>query len=333
MTDGLPDFISPTLRRYMTENDLRFTDFETAGLIYNSPLPPEEKYKHLEALADETDDVLLRSQIAARLQFDREDMDAFKSNAEGYVYVVNSYEYGDREPFACGFFADFEPAYEHGRKQGCKFDIEKYRIVGLNGIQPLKSKAYRKPDLTVPADVTEFVEECDDCDIHLPDGCFRYDKDGRLTYYHCASELRDDREVMHLFYDPDRFENSFIFMPDPFELGDIVKCTDDGEIGIVATSREERDDFHERIRSGRLTGCDFSDACITVYFLCSDGTFSHDHVNPAFLEKYEPEKGGDDYEILTEGSRLCRGKGSLEWFTDAFDSYRKKREQRKNRRS
>ena len=320
MKNSLLDFISQTLNQYMQQNNLHFTDFEAAGLIHNSNLPPEKRLRRLEALSAKTDDSRLKSQIATRLQVDREDMDIFKNNAKGCVYVVNSKE--DGEYYPCGYFANFELALQHGKRQGCSFEIEKHRIVGLNGMQPLKSKGYLNPNLTEHTDITELVDEYDDDDFLCSDGCFHYNKDGVLTYFHCANELRDDKEVMSLLYDLNRFENAFIFMPDPFEFGDIVKETEFGKVGIVETSREERDRFHKRIRSGELTGCDFSDAYIIVEFLHEDGTFSHDHVNPAFLEKYEPKEGDDDYEILTAGSELCKGNGNLEWFTNACDSYR-----------
>ena len=252
---------------------------------------------------------------------EKEDIATFKNNNEGCVYVVNSYEYGDTDPFSCGFFANFEPAYEHGKKQGCKFEVEKYRIVGLNGMHPLEGMAYFNPNNTYYTDIAELVKEQDYDDLHYSDGCFKYDKDGRLTYYHCANVLRDDREVMSLLYDLSRFENAFIFMPNPFEVGDIVKETEFGEVGIVETSMKGYENFHERIRSGELTGCDLFDSRITVEFLCENGTFSHNHVSPAFLEKYEPEKGDDDYEILTAGSELYKGNGNPERFTDACYNY------------
>ena len=324
MTNDLLDFISPTPLRHMEQNNLRFTDFEAAGLIYNSHLTPEERHRRLEALAAETDDARLKSQIATRLQVDREDMDVFKNNAEGYVYVVNSKEDGEDCP--CGYFANFELAYEHGKKQGCKFSIEKYRLVGWGGMEPLKGKGYFNPNISDRTDPAELVKEYDDDDFPLPDGCFKYNEDGVLTYFHCANELRDDKEVMSMLYDLNRFENAFIFMSNPFELGDIVKETESGEVGIVETSQAEWNDFNEKIRSSKLAGCDFSDACITVEFLCDSGTFSHNHVNPAFLEKYEPKKGDDDYDILTMGSDLCKGNGSLDWFTYVYDDYRKRHE-------
>lgn len=326
MTKDPLDFISPTLRQYMEQNNLRFTDFEKAGLIYYSPLHPEEMLRRLEAFAAEITDDNLKSQIATRLQVEREDIAAFKNNTEDCVYAVNSYEYGDYDPLPCGYFANFELAYEHGKKQGCKFHIEKYRIVGLNGMQPLKSKCYSNPNIAAHTDMEEFVKEQEHDDFHHSDGYFRYDKDGTLTYYYCANELRDDKEVISLLYDLNRFENAFIFMSNPFELGDIVKETESGEVGIVETSQAEWNDFNEKIRSGKLAGCDFSDACITVEFLCYSGTFSHNHVNPAFLEKYEPKKGDDDYDILTMGSELCKGNGSLDWFTYVYDDYRKRHE-------
>lgn len=317
------DFISKTLREYMSENGLEFTDFERAGLIYNSYLLPEEKHKRLEMLLAETGDEKLRAQLEKRLRSDMEDIKAFKNNTEGFVYVVNSYEYGI-DPFACGYFARFEPAYELGKKQGCKFEIEKYRIVGYNGIEPLFSKGYLNPRLIGDTDENPVKENFEQT-FHHHDGCFQYNKDGVMTSFYCADELKDDREVISMLYDLDRFENAFIFMPDPFEMGDIVKCLGSGEPGIVTFSHEHWENFLEDVRSGKQKNCDFFDASIVVDILNDDGTFSHDHINPAFLERYEPKEGDDEYNILNAGSELCKGNGSLEWFIMCYEEYKKRK--------
>ena len=50
MTNSLLDFFSPTLRQHMQQNNLCFTDFEAAGLIYNSHLPPKKSTAALKPL-------------------------------------------------------------------------------------------------------------------------------------------------------------------------------------------------------------------------------------------------------------------------------------------
>ena len=150
------DFISKDVRKYMEVNDLEFTDFEKAALIFHSGSPVLKRLELLEQLAEETEDASLREQILGRLAYERENMEAFRNNTEGYVYAVEAHE-DDDEPYICGYFATANLAYAHGMKQGCKFRIEKYLIVGFNGREAKKSKGYFNPNLMDEADTEECV--------------------------------------------------------------------------------------------------------------------------------------------------------------------------------
>lgn len=92
MTVNFVDFISKDVREYMVENGLEFTDFEKAVLIYNSDLTVNEKHTRLEAIAADTADETLKAQIAERLRVDKEDMDAFYNNSEGFIYKADVYD-------------------------------------------------------------------------------------------------------------------------------------------------------------------------------------------------------------------------------------------------
>ena len=315
------DFISKDVRKYMEVNDLEFTDFEKAALIFHSGSPVLKRLELLEQLAEETEDASLREQILVRLAYERENMEAFRNNTEGYVYAVEAHEDGD-EPSICGYFATANLAYAHGMKQGCKFRIEKYLIVGFNGQEAKKSKGYLNPNLMDEADMEECVTEHDyyghsEAEAH-------YDKDGTLIFFWSDEIERSDEENISRSYDLKRFENAFIFVPNPFETGDIVRLTSDHEgHGIVATSQLEWQAFLERVESGRAKWADFSDASIIVDFLQADGKIGHDHINPAFLEKFEPQKDDMDYDVLTAASAVCQGRCTLDWFTHSLDEYRK----------
>ena len=45
------DFISKDVREYMAQNNLKFTDFEKAVLIYHAGLPVKKRLELLEKLA------------------------------------------------------------------------------------------------------------------------------------------------------------------------------------------------------------------------------------------------------------------------------------------
>lgn len=111
------DFISKDVREYMERNRLEFTDFEKAALIFHSGLPVLKRQELLERLAEETGDLVLKEQILTRLAYDRQDMEAFRDNAEGYVYAVELREDAG-DPYICGYFAGANMAYAYGMRQG-----------------------------------------------------------------------------------------------------------------------------------------------------------------------------------------------------------------------
>lgn len=200
--------------------------------------------------------------------------------------------------------------------------LRRNKIVGFNGREAKKAKGYFNPNLMDGADMEECVTEHDYCGHSEAEAW--YGKDGMLEYFWSDEIERSDEEHLSRSYDLKRFENAFIFVPNPFETGDIVRLTTDCEgHGIVATSQLEWQAFLERVESGRAKWADFSDASITVDFLQDDGQISHNHINPAFLEKFEPKKDDMDYDVLTSASAVCQGRCTLDWFTHSLDEYRK----------
>lgn len=298
------DFISKDVREYMEQNNLEFTDFEKAALIFHSGLPVLKRLELLEQLAEKTEDLSLREQIHARLDYERENMEAFRNNTEGYVYAVEAHKDSD-EPYICGYFATSDMACAHGMKQGYEFKIEKYLIVGFNDREAKKAKGYFNPNLMDGADMEECVTEHDYCGYS--EATVQYDKDGTLEYFWSDEIERSDEENISRAYDLRRFENAFIHIPNPFDRGDIVRLMTEREgHGIVATSQQEWNEFLERVKSGKAKWVDFFDTSIEVNFLQDNGKISHDHINPAFLEKFEPQKVDMDYDVLTAASAVCQ---------------------------
>lgn len=327
MTDNLIDFISKDVKKYMSENGLEFTDFERAALIYHSGLTVNEKHKRLEALGESTADEALKAQIAERLRVDREDMDAFKNNTEGFVYealIFDPEAYG--EPDLIGFFGAFDFAYSRAEKSGFEFEIKKHKLVGNNN-PPHKYKNYYNPYLFTAKTEDECVKECDD-DWYFPEAEFKFAKNGEIIWFISREVERGDKETLFLTYDHSRFENAFYSVPDPFEKGDIVSVIANDFAasgrGIVVTSREKYDKLCGRVKRGELNSADYSDVAITVDLLTERGEFSHNHINPAFLEKYKPQEDDDDYYLLLAASELSGSGGSLEWFLDRYEDYKKK---------
>lgn len=317
------DLISKTARDYMDEHGLVFTDFEQAVIISNSGLPVLEITERLEALAAETADKDLKEQILACIDVERQDMKAFFENRAGFVYVVQAYEDVGPEPIVCGYFSDAEAAHAHGMRQGCRFAISKYRIMDADSVLEKKTKVFLNPLLMEDdVDVAGLTIERD------YDGSpvvrAKYGEDGVMTYFYSDEIERPVAEGLEKLYAAP-FENAFIHVPNPFECGDIVR--DEEAHGIVNTSQADWQDRLERVNAKKCKGVDFTSTCIMVDFLQDDGHIEHGLICPVFLEKYEPGKEDEDYALLLAGRSLLRGQGDLEWFTDCYDDYKKRRQQ------
>ena len=319
------DFISKDVRAYMEQNGLEFTDFEQAVIIANSGLPVLEITERLEALAMETADKDLKEQLLACIDVERQDMKAFYENRAGFVYVVQVYEDLGPKPIVCGYFSDVEAAHAHGMRQGCRFAIGKYRIMDADSVLEKRTTILLNPDrIKDDVDVAGLTIERDYNGLSVARA--EYGEDGVMTYFYSYEIERPIAEGLEKLYAAP-FENAFIHVPNPFECGDIVR---DGEAhGIVETSQADWQDRLERVNAikSKGKGVDFTWTCIMVDFLQDDGHIEHGLICPVFLEKYEPGKEDEDCALLLAGRSLRRGQGDLEWFTDCYDDYKKRRQQ------
>lgn len=310
------DFISKDVKQYMEQNNMDFTDFESAPLIYHSWISLSEKYKRLEELAAETEDANLRKQIMEILSVEKEDLKAFHENTNGFVYVLT--QGSDDEP--CGYFATSKLAYAYGVKQDDAFELCKYQIVERDNTEPKKSNGYWNPYLMEEKmNMEELVDE------YAGDGLIarlKYTRGGILQDFWSQEIERSDEDNLKRIFHPNLFKNAFIHMPNPFERGDIVRLLPDGCHGIINTSQMEWLEFLEKVDAEKFTVCDFMDASIIVECVYDRGYISHNHINPAFLEKYEPLEGDDDFGLLMTASDLLRGRGNLDFFLHHYDAYK-----------
>ena len=313
------DFISKDVRAYMAKSNLEFTDFEKAALIYHAGFPVLKRLELLEKLAEETQDETLKDQISTWLTYEREDLEAFWNNAEGYVYAVEVGEGCDSR--ICGYFATADLAYAHGMMQECEFEIEKYLIVGFNGQEAKKEKGYFNPNLMNVQDIKECITELDWFDSEVT---AKYDKDGTWLHFYSGEIERSDEEEIRMSYDLSLFQNAFIAVPNPFERGDIVRSTmNHAKHGVIEISQQEWKEYLERTKSWGRESLDFYESGITVEFLQENGHLMHSHVSPAFLEKYDPQEGDEDCAILADIKSVLLGECELSIFLHYLEEYQK----------
>ena len=309
------DLISKDVQKYMAEKGLEFSDLEKAAIIYNSRLPIKEKHETLEKLAEETEDGALKQQIADRLHDDRQVMETFANNAEGYVYVVMLADSTGEEQ-VYGYFADLQTACANAMTKGRGFGIEKFKVISSENYPSRKIKKYT--DLYSLAKQEHDVFAWDD-DLY-PQAGFYYHGDGALSYFWSSEIKRADKAVPDE-WEKGRFEHSPVRMPNPFERGDIVRYMEDEEYGIVETSQEEWRSLTETTEQ-----VEFSDSNVSVFLFANAGDVGYYNLSPIFLEKYEPQKDDGNYELLMLGREAYTGNIPMERFSQAVDDYKKRQE-------
>lgn len=308
---------SKEVRELIERTGREFSDFEKAVLIYNGDLPYYEKLDMLKELSKSTKDSTLKAMLEERVSKDEEDSECFAKNTEGYVYILNSEEFAP-EDFYCGCFVSKEMAYTYGLKLAYNFRIEKHLIIGFNETQPRKNKSYANPYVFDTKELDELVIESESSSSMV--ASFYYTKEGTLRYFYSSEIERDAQEELERLFNTQRFENSYIDIPNPFEVGDIVCLTTDNGHGVVVTSQEDWRQYKEIMKNAKYKN--FGDASIIVDFLMDNGHISHAHVNPIFLGKYEPAEIDADKEVLYAASAVHKGDG-LDWFTHCYDKYKK----------
>lgn len=296
---------SETVRNYVLETGWTFTDKEKAALLYHSELPLEQQqFFWLRNLRDKTEDEALREQLTEYLDREEQAIRAFKKNGDRRcVYILKVREdggYWDGKNLPCGYFFDWETAFDFGRREKTRFVIEKYLVDG--------------------------VDEFDDgtC-IHQPISELRFNEDGEITYVSSSEIPYIKRNVHH-------FTEMYFEMPNPFEQGDIVK-TLWGSYGIVETSQEEWKKDVARHKEGIQQGdwsTDITDICIGIAtFDEESGTFNFGgDYTPLNLELYQPNKDADGLmdKILMCRSLVDRGEASFDELYSLTMEYRKMRE-------
>lgn len=294
---------SKQVRDYMDEIGFEFTDHQKATLIWNAVgCSRDEKLMALEDMSQNTEDSLLKQQIKERLRYELIMLADFKENTDGeFVYVVE-----DKDGIQIGYFENASMAmrFAADRKENCS--IRKYLMVKDNKLPPLseyKELYYKFINSDVEEqDVGEYLE--------LSVAGVEIDEKGNVESLWCDNKM--DYAIHEL--STERFENQFVNIPFPetFTRGIPVKLVTTGEYGIIEAGSEIWGDFTDRIARGLYV--DYSDMCITVQFIRENGRWSHNHINPIYLEVCMPDFNQEPqlYRALDALSEYWSGKESAE---------------------
>lgn len=298
MIDYIP---SNSVKKYIKDNNITFTDFEKAALIYNARnVTKEDVYAELAELMRETKDKNLKKQIAERLEEDAKILKIIQTGGEKVIYKLSVYYPEDKEYEREGYFATYEAAKKFSRRYSQDFMIEKMKL--LFGDEADDGK-YIKEDYINPT--MGFIE---------------YNKKGDIL---CFSSSEYDEDELREKYNYERFEDKYISFRHPFRQGDIVRNIANGERGVVRSFADDADweEYDAWQKKESPLHSDFGDAQVVVELLFPNGEFSHVHIEPWLLEYDEmqsvewrdiSDRGDLEGEALILAGQLIKGEGSIE---------------------
>lgn len=296
------DFIpSRTVREYAGRTRHLFSDMDIATILYHT-LPWSGRAPALRELAARTEDVALRKQIEERLAYEELLRERFEANDGSFFYAVAVEDGADG--ITAGHYASARAALAAGRAGERPFCVSKYQLADLRR-ELITPKARFNPCLC-PGPQARAEPY-----FGWPVAEYRYDAEGALRSRWSEEATPEERDRVE-DWGSARFEERFLFLPNPFEKGDIVcmtGCPD--QVGVVETSQESWKKFLERVRTN-ARGEDFCDASITVEFLTEDGEFSHGHIPPILLERDGLSEADARKPLLEAAGRLLRGAGALD---------------------
>lgn len=279
--------MSAFMRNYYREQGITFTDSQQATIIWNSDLPMPEILDALREIASTTTDEVLKEQIRERLAAEAENKRIFLENDGRYFFIF--VPDGENE-WESRYFSTLDAAIAYGKDHS----KETFQI--------------RKESFT---DKFDGSAANNDSDKMYVGGQAQYTKGGVLLECACYTE-----ETSINFSHPyqSRFEDAYIPLQSPFELGDIVKIAGDSRPAIVEVSQEDWKRALERNTNGsREIPPSYDNISLTVEFL-DGGEMYHGHPPILWLEKIDQWDDKLEWDVLQAASQLMKGTGSLEDF-------------------
>lgn len=272
---------SKWMKDYLKAKHREFTDCEQATLIWNSPgYTWRQKLDTLRVLADETSDIVLKQQVLERIAYEEMAYQFLIVNPDGnYIYVVI-----EDAHFSCGYFSDFNSAQDYAanyaKEYECKCHIQK-QLIFSEKTKDLVIQPWVSDQCIIP------IVESDEGYKATENAVVWLSESGEITEIY-SRELSDERQKMVDIFRKERFENQFIKIPFGMKKGTPVKILYDGTYGVLADSEEKWNAYMNRIEEKQLS-VDFSDIQVVVYRLTDLGYWSHEHINPLYLEPEMPE--------------------------------------------
>ena len=313
---------SQWMKKCFEEIDFAFTDFQKATLIWNAPgRLRQEIFDALEELAEDTRDETLGRQINERLNYEKKIFETFIHNQSGkYVYVVENLEYENG-----GFFSDYNRALKYAKKYmqiyELKCRISKQMIVDTDADEIVRNPLRGNPNLGFETEEYCAYDGTAVASVTL-------NMSGEIEQFN-SYELPEDEKIVDS-YQVERFEYHFIKMPCPLQAGTTVKDIRNGSYYVLAGGEADWNRYLNRIEEKNWY-VDFSDIQMICYKLTESGIWSHEHINPLYLEVEFPTYIEDDpkrqalrYATEALGAYLSHKSNGKEFCPDLVLKYARK---------
>lgn len=274
----IKQIISKDVLAYLEEQGRSLSDRELATIVYHADLSTPELLQSLAEVKNQTKDTELAQEIEERITYEQRCLERFRENDGSCFYETSIVEENGTNTVT-GHFATLALADEHAKQSDDHlekpFVIKKYQIVGLceKVIVPIGHFNPRWHPNAVPA-----LWDYDGGEIS---GC-RYRADGSILKW-WSMELQEEGHAIE-DWGEHRFEDKFLDLPNPFQQGDIVHVMGKDNVGIVATSQGEYQKFMRHVEERKLP-LDFLDWVVEVRLLREEGSCTHRHIPPVYLER------------------------------------------------
>lgn len=299
---------SDDMKNYITENDILFDFSKLATIVYNSLLSFERKERLLSEISDLTVSSELKRQIQERLDYNRECLTLFKENIECCsFYELAVWIDEDDDIDVIGHYSSFESAFSQGKKMNREFKIYKYDLLD-KVTEKKKIYAFMSSHLSQRYVSLEPIDNEGEA-IAM----FMFLASGDIKSFY-SYEVAAERTLMVEDSGANRFEHKYIYLPNPFEKGDIVRIVDGTDlIGIVDTSHDEWKIFNHQIAQ-RSLNVEWIDDSLVILFKNSVNRDTHMHISPVFLEKAVFDENDSSKSFYERQRKIILGEMSLREF-------------------
>lgn len=291
--------MSDDYRKFLEEQNYKFTDFQTATLVWNDPMKNrQQKLEALALLRETTKDIVLKKQLIERIEYENKLFDTFKDNSKGrYVYFVE-----DNEGDSRGFFGDYERAVHYITKYIAENEKYNNKYMEENKKEIINSELLYEihKQIIVKSDDDEKnlvrctgrpgskfnYEKYEDYD-GLPVGTYTLNNKGNIVHWWSDELSKEEADIVNPFR-PERFEDAFFEIPFYYKsAGTPVKDIVDGTYGILSSGEDDWNDYLQEIKD-RKWEVDYSDIQAVVLYPIKSEYWDHMHCNPLHLQMELP---------------------------------------------